>query len=415
MRGDNNRERREAVTRLGAPPRARGQPSRASSANALRRSTPACAGTRGPEGAPDGPRRSTPACAGTTMGAFWRPWAGSEHPRVRGDNDGATWTECTTAGAPPRARGQRRARRRDPSRSPEHPRVRGDNRNTAAFGPRTSEHPRVRGDNVGDRLRHPLVLRSTPACAGTTSIGRSSRLRGRSTPACAGTTSSLTRFGRRPTGAPPRARGQRRGRLRGGRGRRSTPACAGTTTQRARSRSALDGRSTPACAGTTPRPRSRGGHPPEHPRVRGDNENVYASARAQGGAPPRARGQLGALACVARAIRSTPACAGTTRSRRATRRDSPEHPRVRGDNCDTCHVRYSRCCLSHYPTAHLSRSLVKPPPGFLAVRKRLRAADPIAQRETPERSAARASTPASSRFWRPTTRLPASPSARARW
>ena len=112
------------------------------------------------------------------------------------------------------------------------------------------------------------------------------------------------------SGTPPRARGRRARRRRGGHLPRNTPACAGTTRR-----------------GATPRPART-----EHPRVRGDDSHVCRKTYLTIGTPPRARGRRHLRQAHPRRSGNTPACAGTTRRRAWSGGGCWEHPRVRGDD-----------------------------------------------------------------------------------
>ncbi len=351
VRGDNGGLLVSLQDVLGPPPRARGQRNTELTRRAGARSTPACAGTtcscrpaappltvhprvRGDNStaAPgDEPvDRSTPACAETTSMASTKDSCCSVHPRVRGDNARVMRSPMAMAGPPPRARGQRgrgdgrgvrlrstpacagttTAPLAGSTTVTVHPRVRGDNVPTSsAARRRIGPPPRARGQQRAEHFAK-LAERSTPACAGTTNTARPSRRSAPVHPRVRGDNATRCRPASKRTGPPPRARGQR-DRCTGGRSReRSTPACAGTTTSECRA------------AGPTA----------VHPRVRGDNGSLPGHDDPAGGPPPRARGQRTHVIGREKADRSTPACAGTTAGRALRQAGRTVHPRVRGDN-----------------------------------------------------------------------------------
>ena len=88
----------------------------------------------------------------------------------------------------------------------------------------------------------------------------------------------------------------------------------------------------PACAGST---RSCAGRWPrcrDHPRMRGEHRSAAAHVKGLPGSSPHARGALRGHAGDGERRGIIPACAGSTRSRRATPRRSRDHPRMRGEH-----------------------------------------------------------------------------------
>ncbi len=271
VRGDNEPGAGTGETRAGAPPRARGQ------RGSMRDSTSAVY------------VRFTPACAGTTRTSVEPRSSPAEHPRVRGDNGTRGSWPAQSVGAPPACAGTTRtasARRRPGA---EHPRVRGDNELKKRENPLDGALPRARGQHVAPPYNG-QAYRSTFACAGTTIRRSSSRDSQPEHSRVRGDNELRSGSGETRAGAPPRARGQRVA-LRDGHGRdRSTPACAGTT------------------------------------------DVARAEPIGEGGAPPRARGQRSGVKDGPVPIRSTPRARGTTTAAATTAVETPEHPRVRGDN-----------------------------------------------------------------------------------
>ncbi len=229
MRGDNLSSFNQIGEHAGSPPRARGQP----------RETPPLLRRY----------RFTPACAGTTARLRRARWYCAVHPRMRGDNSALSGDNAISVGSPPRARGQRAHRPYPPARNRFTPACAGTTPVGRDHSRRLAVHPRVRGDNAG------------------TSFSMASQ-----------------------PGSPPRARGQPVREI----------------------HTALYRRFTPACAGTTSSGPSRCAPGPVHPRVRGDNKRRLQVILLESGSPPRARGQQNHLAVLAVRRRFTPACAGTT-------------------------------------------------------------------------------------------------------
>ena len=138
-----------------------------------------------------------------------------------------------------------------------------------------------------------MVLRITPACAGSTDelyidfeVPRDHpRLRGEHP------TSASSRPG--CLGSPPPARGAHQRQDRRSAVLGITPACAGSTT-----------------TGTTLMPSAR-----DHPRLRGEHDSGATVLRDALGSPPPARGARDRRHDVDHGYRITPACAGSTLAR----------------------------------------------------------------------------------------------------
>ena len=168
VRGDDCLLSERIKSSFGTPPRARGRPA--------------------PHAAGRCRVGNTPACAGTTAGCS--PFRASlrEHPRVRGDDDNAMRALERAHGTPPRARGRQSGQPRPfgtPGNTPacagttcactfaralarEHPRVRGDDPGaTSSTATRRGTPPRARGRRRSTAAP-PRTYRNTPACAGTT-------------------------------------------------------------------------------------------------------------------------------------------------------------------------------------------------------------------------------------------------------
>jgi hypothetical protein len=110
--------------------------------------------------------RFTPACAGTTFESAFENSHDAVHPRVRGDNKLPFRARADVCGSPPRARGQRLTEVYQILSSRFTPACAGT---TVVGRPRRnsfSVHPRVRGDNVSASFRlggffgSPLYMRA---------------------------------------------------------------------------------------------------------------------------------------------------------------------------------------------------------------------------------------------------------------
>ncbi len=256
--------------------------------------------------------------------------AGSVHPHVRGDNGWEGWWDASYFGTPPRAWGQRAGGHSQGRLSRYTPTCVGTTGRDRARGRRGAVHPHVRGDNATGRPNEYRHVGTPPRAWGQRPARRRAMKRVRYTPTCVGTTRARTvtscgasvhphvrgdnshrsRISRRRCGTPPRAWGQRRRARREDRHLRYTPTCVGTTsfTTRRATRNAV------------------------HPHVRGDNFTSEGLPAVQNGTPPRAWGQLVPVRQDPGQVRYTPTCVGTTGACLPRCARITVHPHVRGDN-----------------------------------------------------------------------------------
>ena len=151
--------------------------------------------------------------------------------------------------------------------------------------------------------------RITPACAGNTSTLPFYRCSIWDHPRLRGEYSLNVSILHLKVGSPPLARGILRSFHRNHRGCRITPACAGNT-------QSLQGK------------KKRGW---DHPRLRGEYLHSPLFECSVLGSPPLARGILHKIMNRVIHIRITPACAGNTRQKLATKTWAEDHPRLRGE------------------------------------------------------------------------------------
>ena len=256
MRGEHGPVFKTDRSARGSPPHARGARADRADTGFDRRITPACAGSTLDLLAAVAVRGITPACAGSTAaGTAKKPFIG-DHPRMRGEHGIGTVRRDIRLGSPPHARGA---------------------------------PPAVTAIDAPPGI--------TPACAGSTSPRCRSRPGSRDHPRMRGEHARARKLGRPLNGSPPHARGARRGPA-----ARPGPA-----------------RITPACAGSTPGNRTRAAAATDHPRMRGEHQPVSPSTHRLVGSPPHARGAQEVLEGEVVPDRITPACAGSTTTRRARR------------------------------------------------------------------------------------------------
>ena len=295
-----------------------------------------------------------------------------DHPRLRGEHFVQTSVAERGPGPPPPARGALRRRRpRSPRRPGTTPACAGSTSGWARWGPGPRDHPRLRGEHPnrasaastpmgpppparGAPDRHgqqPVARGTTPACAGSTRRGHGRVGGARDHPRLREEHPNTAHSRRRSWGPPPPARGARLGADRAAVREGTTPACAGSTCPAHRSGSRtrdhprlrgehvlrahqLHGRggTTPACAGSTARPRRCAACCRDHPRLRGEHRPPGALVKGGIGPPPPARGAPPEAHARHLAPRTTPACAGSPRSRRRPGRSARDHPRLRGEH-----------------------------------------------------------------------------------
>ena len=229
MRGEHAHRPMIAKPSVGSSPRARGAPA--------------------PLGRRDRADGIIPACAGSTDKSLLHVGVYRDHPRVRGEHAVVGLDMGVASGSFPRARG---ARAGPPLLSGEQGIIPACAGSTTAGRTRavvTRDHPRVRGEHC--RMNRPSRSNrgSSPRARGARTLPRSGTDRKGIIPACAGSTPgrSLTYLGARDhprvrgehydralrrmieQGSSPRARGAPRLRRVGAARRGIIPACAGST------------------------------------------------------------------------------------------------------------------------------------------------------------------------------------------
>ena len=254
--------------------------------------------------------RLTPACAGSTVPRNPVKTHASTYPRVCGEHRPDHDSGSQLSDLPPRVRGARLRHGDHPSGARLTPACAGSTQLGRASARAPSTYPRVCGEHAARARRNLAICDLPPRVRGARHGDIDSRLIFRLTPACAGSTHPSCPEDPPISDLPPRVRGARTG---GGwslREVRLTPACAGST------RRASAG----ACAGTT------------YPRVCGEHRSALSPARAMSDLPPRVRGAH-RVACVGHVgLRLTPACAGSTTSASSTPSATSTYPRVCGEH-----------------------------------------------------------------------------------
>ena len=232
MRGEHVFALTSVALSLGSSPHARGAQLQRVPRRARRGIIPACAGST----------YRTPRCMGPRR----------DHPRMRGEHPSTARPAPTLSGSSPHARGARAARPCASSSCRIIPACAGSTRELLRRVAGVRDHPRMRGEHRPEELRGQWAQGSSPhargaplpapgrhllpgiipACAGSTVIASSVRLRGWDHPRMRGEHSISASVYGPPLGSSPHARGAPAGAYGGTWERGIIPACAGSTSGR---------------------------------------------------------------------------------------------------------------------------------------------------------------------------------------
>ena len=271
-----------------------------------------------------------PACAGKTPPAGDSPHKRGAHPRVCGENLGATHRNGKMTGSSPRVRGKRGAARGVVAGGGLIPACAGKTTTQRKANSLPTAHPRVCGENPGGVAQAPRGWGSSPRVRGK-QRPKTNRLQNIGLiPACAGKTLRVTARVY-SSSAHPRVCGENTREARKlVKSSGSSPRVRGKHDTKARSLRRV--RLIPACAGKTLIPRWPSWIRSAHPRVCGENAEVLETALMIAGSSPRVRGKHGTEDQVHTRQGLIPACAGKTSSGTYSREAWPAHPRVCGEN-----------------------------------------------------------------------------------
>ena len=188
--------------------------------------------------------------------------------------------------------------------------MRGEHRRPTAFSrPLKGSSPHARGAPSSDPFRHDRdgII---PACAGSTPDRPCFLVRAEDHPRMRGEHAIMRGKPWFATGSSPHARGARL----------QMPS------------SVWRARIIPACAGSTAAADGKLPVEGDHPRMRGEHSVPSTRRRGSRGSSPHARGARVRGAHGERPEGIIPACAGSTRSRRAASSMAGDHPRMRGEH-----------------------------------------------------------------------------------
>ena len=278
-----------------------------------------------------------PAHAGKTADRVWdrAPWPA--HPRSRGENQLSLTQTGTRRGSSPLTRGKpglHRGRRRPRGLIPAHA------GKTQGVGRRVRQepaHPRSRGENTLSASTCCSAAGSSPLTRGKPPHQTPNVNSQRLIPAHAGKTWFEYR-GDYGCAAHPRSRGENPERVPCAMpARGSSPLTRGKPSSPVLSLPRLG--LIPAHAGKTQPLLARSSRAAAHPRSRGENSSVRGRLTPSSGSSPLTRGKHADVYVISHQLRLIPAHAGKTPRRRAPCRTRGAHPRSRGENAHTGHVR----------------------------------------------------------------------------
>ena len=229
MRGEHLRGAQAGDLGRGSSPHARGAPSTRATAATV--------------------RGIIPACAGSTFEISQNRGEIRDHPRMRGEHEGAMMLERLDMGSSPHARGAHDVVTVAESTVGIIPACAGSTHSRRTPMPSTRDHPRMRGEHSPSSDRSSADVGSSPHARGAPTKTRSTTSCRGIIPACAGSTCCRGRYGT-PRGDHPRMRGEHYKRL-DAQGHRmgSSPHARGAR-RRCQDTKRGDG-IIPACAGST--------------------------------------------------------------------------------------------------------------------------------------------------------------------
>ena len=249
---------------------------------------------------------------------------------MRGEDSSHAFSASESPGSPPHARGRRTLSIPSPRRPGITPACAGKTAVQTGSKSRSKDHPRMRGEDDEMLSTQKIKLGSPPHARGRRPGFERKALMQGITPACAGKTAVQT-------GSKSRSKDHPRMRGEDVRDPHKLGECEGSPPH-ARGRPMLDVHNevnwwiTPACAGKTSCMNARRTESPDHPRMRGEDRKSPGFSGSGSGSPPHARGRRTRSSPTCRPARITPACAGKTVSTASASLASWDHPRMRGED-----------------------------------------------------------------------------------
>ena len=222
------------------------------------------------------------------------------------------------------------------------------------------DHPRIRGEHTSDSATETPSPGSSPHTRGAPFADRECGGDFGIIPAYAGST-CVGPPGVAGPGDHPRIRGEHRQPAE----RYGVPFGSSPHTRGAHMRYTFGHRTEriiPAYAGSTSSPQSTRPHRPDHPRIRGEHDQIRQRSDNVDGSSPHTRGARSAGASTSVAGGIIPAYAGSTCGSPPTGRPAGDHPRIRGEHVRPfCHCRVWRGSSPHTRGAPSSWPTPTPP------------------------------------------------------
>ena len=271
-----------------------------------------------------------PAYAGSTCTDFLRSPNSWDHPRIRGEHPLIGECKASTVGSSPHTRGAPQARLWRHRHRRIIPAYAGSTAAGAARWSVRGDHPRIRGEHALIRRDVHTGEGSSPHTRGAlVSFDGSSQRRG-IIPAYAGSTGWPAHH-IKPHPDHPRIRGEHEANsLDGQTMAGSSPHTRGALRKCSSIRSGVW--IIPAYAGSTsPSPPRRTGFP-DHPRIRGEHDQMVVAELEPLGSSPHTRGARLDSKSRGGTERIIPAYAGSTTAASISRISQQDHPRIRGEH-----------------------------------------------------------------------------------
>ena len=203
--------------------------------------------------------RITPACAGKRAARSWTRCARRDHPRLCGEKSSSFCQNLTPPGSPPPVRGKVSHCRIWDLLPRITPACAGKRQNHGKLALKDEDHPRLCGEKITAPAKRSLqtgspppvrgkahgvlhlleALGITPACAGKSTSGSSSRSTTKDHPRLCGEKCTPSRAAEMPLGSPPPVRGKALSVCECARKIRITPACAGKRLRKSRNSAIL--------------------------------------------------------------------------------------------------------------------------------------------------------------------------------
>ena len=251
-----------------------------------------------------------PAYAGSTGLRRRRCRGRRDHPRIRGEHDKDQHTQSMIMGSSPHTRGARLVVAGDGVLRWIIPAYAGSTPRAGRVCACRRDHPRIRGEHGPPVVENQVAGGSSPHTRGAPALASQAHSIALDHPRIRGEHVEPSEMLTAQNGSSPHTRGARHA---------------------AHECDAIH-RIIPAYAGSTMPPRSRSRRHPDHPRIRGEHVSVERAVIKSAGSSPHTRGAPTPPLPRISAMRIIPAYAGSTSISISRRRETADHPRIRGEH-----------------------------------------------------------------------------------